>query len=77
MPCVVFIPGGFYVATEADLTKHFERIALDLGELGCDKSFADVNIHCRNKIFKTNCNSKKEVVSKTYLTYVFSFLLCE
>ena len=52
MPRVVSIPGGFYVATEADPTKHFERIALDLGELGCDQSFADVNIHCRNKIFK-------------------------
>ena len=49
MPRIVSIPRGFYVATEADPTKHFEIIALDLGELGCEKSFADVNIYCRNK----------------------------
>ena len=59
MPRVVSdsISGGFFVATDADPNKHFEGIALDLGRLGYEREYADVNIHCRNQIlFKVMLN---------------------
>ena len=35
--------------------EHLNSVALELGVLGCDKSFADVTIHCRDKSsFKVN-----------------------
>ena len=42
---------GFQV-TPLDNTKdHLKSVALELGVLGCDKSFADVTIHCQNQSF--------------------------
>ncbi len=50
MPNIKSGPGGCHITPEGDEGVHLGNVALDLGVLGCDNLFADVTIHCKNKV---------------------------
>ena len=55
MPTIKATTGGFNISPEGVKGDHIGSVALELGVLACDKSFADVTIHCKNQVnFKVN-----------------------
>jgi hypothetical protein len=49
MPSINPSTNGYQITPMDGAQGHLKSVALQLGVLGCDKSFADVNIHCKNQ----------------------------